>query len=449
MSFNPSRATPRRPQRQLLNFPLRPSTTISTLTSDTSYSSANSALNFAVLSPKDVEIIDSIIARTPPTAKEFLQVFNAYNQVLEERGMDPSEDVVYYRYLLKLGVVRGSWKERWESVKSGGNTSALNGSLSRPFDDHDPSHDHDHESTDGTPTELDETSAHESRTPRRAKNAVSDRRPFPTPQLPLSRGRQFGQKPSLPTTTPLHNKTQDAPSSVRTGHITRGSSSSPSVGPPSYRTYLPDSSEATKTPTSRSTPGKLPIFAPESESTPRTKPVPLETPPPPTGPPTLARFAEAAARAGKLKLASAGKKASPGPTTPGGSVINAEKTWKMLDMEADADDWRRSRALKTCFYIWLESAQWYQRRTEQVEVARAHVALRHSLSIWNSRTTYYTDLNTRAIKVSSVLLKRSAWKIWKAAVAESRRKKWQEDMKRRMALVRQKSEERLLFETFS
>ncbi|KIO23375.1 hypothetical protein M407DRAFT_27154 [Tulasnella calospora MUT 4182] len=450
MSFNPSRATPRRPQRQPLNFPLRPSTTINTLTSDTSYSSANSALNFAILSPQDVEIIDSIIARTPSTAKEFLQVFNAYNQVLEERGMDPSEDVVYYRYLLKLGVVRGSWKERWDAVKSGGgNSSALNGSTSRPFGHHDPSHDHDHESTDETTTELDETPAHESSTPRRTKNAVSNRRSFAAPQPPPSRGRQFGQKLSIPATTPSHSKTPDATSSVRTGHITRGSSSSPSVGPPSYRTYLPDSSEPTKTPTSRSTPGKLPIFAPESESTPRTKPIPLETPPPPSGPPTLARFAEAAARAGKLKLASAGKKASPGATTPGGSVINAEKTWKLLDMEADADDWRRSRTLKTCFYVWLGGVQWYQRRTEQVEVARAHVTLRHSLRIWHSRATYYTDLNHRAIKVSTVLLKRSTWKVWKAAFTESRRKKWQEDMKRRMALVRQKNEERLLFETLS
>ncbi|KAG8941788.1 hypothetical protein FRC04_004107 [Tulasnella sp. 424] len=353
MSFNPSRATPRRPQRQPLNFPLRPSTTLSTLTSETSYSSANSALNYAVLSPQDIEIIDSIIARTPPIAKEFLQVFNAYNQVLEEHGMDPSEDVVYYRYLLKLGVVRGSWRERWESVKSsGGNTSA---------------------------------------------------------------------------------------------------SSSPSVGPPSYRlgTYLPETTEATKTPTSRSTPGKLPAFAPESESTPRTKPVPFETPPPPNGPPTLAKFAEAAARAGKLKLASAGKKLPPAATTPGGSVINAEKTWKLLDMEADADDWRRSRALKTCFYVWLGGLQWVQRRTEQVELARAHVTLRHSLRIWHSRASYYTDLNTRVVNVSNVLLKRSVWKVWKAAYIESRRKKWREDMKRRMGLVRQKIEERLVSETFS
>ncbi|KAG8996843.1 hypothetical protein FRB90_012632, partial [Tulasnella sp. 427] len=160
-------------------------------------------------------------------------------------------------------------------------------------------------------------------------------------------------------------------------------------------------------------------------------------------------FAKAAARAGKLKLASAGKKPPPPVTTPGGSVINAEQTWKLLEMEADADDWRRSRALKTCFYVWLENLRWFQRRSEQVELARSHVTLRHSMRIWHSRAVYYTDLNNRAVKVSNILIKRSAWKTWKAAYIESRRKKWQEDMKRRMALIRQKNEERLISESFS
>ncbi|KAG8989868.1 hypothetical protein FRB90_002034, partial [Tulasnella sp. 427] len=275
----------------------------------------NSALNFAVLSPQYVQVIDSIIFHTPPAAKEILHVSNAYNQVLEQHDMDRSEDVVSYRYLLKLGVVRGTWKERWESVKSSGG-----------------------------------------------------------PTLTLKK----------------------------------------------------------------------------SESTPRTKPLQLETPPPPTsGPPSLARFAKAAARAGKLKLASAGKKPPPTVTTPGGSVINDEQTWKLLEMQADANNWRRSRALKMCFYVWLENLRWFQRRSEQVELARSHVTLRHAMRIWHSRPSYYTDLNNRAVKVSNGLVKRSAWKMWKAAYIESRRKKWQEDMKRRMALIRQKSESRPLSKSFS
>ncbi|KAG8996665.1 hypothetical protein FRB90_012661 [Tulasnella sp. 427] len=219
----------------------------------------------------------------------------------------------------------------------------------------------------------------------------------------------------------------------RTGPVPRGSSSFPSVGTPSYRTYPADTSEPTKTPTSRSTPGKLPSFASESESTPRTKPLPLETSSPPTtGPPTLATFAEAAARAGKLNLASAGKKPPPTVTTPGGSVINAEQTWKLLEMEADADDWRRSRALKPCFYMWLETC----------------IGSRGAQSRW-SWPVHMLLSGTRSVKVSKVLIKRSAWKIWKAAYIESRRKKWQEDMKRRMGLIRQKNEERLISEFFS
>ncbi|KAG8996666.1 hypothetical protein FRB90_012662, partial [Tulasnella sp. 427] len=181
-----------------LTFPLRPSnTTLTTLASHTSHSSANSALNLAILSSQDGQVIDSIISRTPPVAKEFLQVFNAYNQVLEERGMDPSEDVVYYRYLLKLGVVRGTWKERWESVTSSGEpTAALNGGASRPFED-DHAHHHDHDSTtDDTATELDGASVHASKTSRHTRTLVSNRlaaQQKGTPvQPPTSRGRPLG-----------------------------------------------------------------------------------------------------------------------------------------------------------------------------------------------------------------------------------------------------------------
>lgn len=63
-------------------------------------------------------MIDEIIKRSPPSATKFLMVFKAYDNVLQERGLDASNDVVYYKILLKLGVVRGSdWGTKWETVK--------------------------------------------------------------------------------------------------------------------------------------------------------------------------------------------------------------------------------------------------------------------------------------------------------------------------------------------
>lgn len=88
---------------------------------DVTVSSATSATSAALqnLTPEDVELIDEIIEKSPPSATTFLTVFKAYNEVLAERNMDAANDVRYYNILLKLGVVKGlDWGAKWNSVKA-------------------------------------------------------------------------------------------------------------------------------------------------------------------------------------------------------------------------------------------------------------------------------------------------------------------------------------------
>jgi len=69
------------------------------------------------LSSQDVETLDAIIFKVPD-ATSFTTIFKAYSEVLEDRGLDPSSDVLYYKQLLKLGVVKGStWGHKWQAVK--------------------------------------------------------------------------------------------------------------------------------------------------------------------------------------------------------------------------------------------------------------------------------------------------------------------------------------------
>ena len=83
---------------------------------DTVTSTASAVLSG--LSNEDVAIIDEIIDRAPPSTTAFLNVFKAYNEVLQEKGLNAGEDVLYYRLLLKLGIVKGKdWGERWKTVK--------------------------------------------------------------------------------------------------------------------------------------------------------------------------------------------------------------------------------------------------------------------------------------------------------------------------------------------
>ncbi|THH07437.1 hypothetical protein EW145_g3380 [Phellinidium pouzarii] len=114
-SFLPSSASPRAsPKRRLENG--IPNLSSLDITVSSATSSASAALSG--LSSKDVQLIDEIIERSPPSATTFLTVFKAYNEVLHERGMDAANDVVYYKILLKLGVVKGhDWGSKWETVK--------------------------------------------------------------------------------------------------------------------------------------------------------------------------------------------------------------------------------------------------------------------------------------------------------------------------------------------
>lgn len=86
---------------------------------DVSRSSTTSSLDPALstLSPENAEVLDAIIAKAPD-ATAFMTVFKAYSDVLQQRGLDPGNDVVYYKQLLKLGVIKGAdWGTKWSIVK--------------------------------------------------------------------------------------------------------------------------------------------------------------------------------------------------------------------------------------------------------------------------------------------------------------------------------------------
>ena len=76
------------------------------------------APELAALSAEEIEFIEEVISRAPSTASTFLTVFKAYNDVLQERGLDPQNEVVYYGKLLKIGTLKGkSWADKWRMVK--------------------------------------------------------------------------------------------------------------------------------------------------------------------------------------------------------------------------------------------------------------------------------------------------------------------------------------------
>src|ERR1700761_5306817 len=72
----------------------------------------------ASLSQEDVDLLDAVIDRSS-SATTFTTVFKAYNEILDERGLSAVDDIVYYKFLLKLGVIKGkTWGEKWNTAKA-------------------------------------------------------------------------------------------------------------------------------------------------------------------------------------------------------------------------------------------------------------------------------------------------------------------------------------------
>ncbi|KAH7103847.1 Sfi1 spindle body protein-domain-containing protein [Auriculariales sp. MPI-PUGE-AT-0066] len=94
-------------------------------------SSATSSL-LHLLAPDDIPIIDAIVSRIPPDGT-FPDAIKAYNEVMLARGLDKDNEVQYYRFMLKLSMLKGTWHDKWNTTKNGldqHTTSAVQSSAS-------------------------------------------------------------------------------------------------------------------------------------------------------------------------------------------------------------------------------------------------------------------------------------------------------------------------------
>lgn len=318
--FRPERASP----PLLLKSALKPKSSLSQ-TLDASESSATSAV-LSGLSRDDVALIDAIIERAPPSATTFLTVFKAYNEVLQERGMNAGDDVLYYRMLLKLGVVKGrDWGEKWKTVRIqlGYDTNSNQSSTTtmqpiqpihlrsgpsrlrppRPYDiDSLTVHSH-RESTDVTDLASESSEVYGENGEKNSLGLTFKPPAYP----PLPTISQF-----LPRLAPPRKPPQT--SAIGHGALdSREIASTSSLTPPSYRaaTRKPDfPQKTTRTKT---------IFANDRP--------PIEIP----------------------------------GQTHKESNINAEEAWKkvrMLRDEREADQYRHDRLLDRCWRVWIQGLQW-------------------------------------------------------------------------------------------
>ncbi|KAI0646947.1 Sfi1 spindle body protein-domain-containing protein [Trametes meyenii] len=402
--------------------------------------SKSGGAQLAGLTPEEINFIDEVISRAPATASTFLTVFKSYNDVLQERGLDPQNEVVYYGKLLKIGTLKGkSWADKWSMVKEQQGYNSRGGAkggrrthvprttptpakaplkpkpqshvLYAPRDDPSTLDDIPGDSTrteDGDasrPSCRYRTDTHHSDTPR-------PRRPFMSPAT-LTSNNSLG----LDTGPPSH-----APDSRNTYHQNLARQA---VGSRHHARWDAETTAGTETTTTHA-------------STIRE-----------TAPSAKDRLALLLNRAKEIKIAPPSPPSPAQPPPPRerrGSTIDADEAWKNIRMAQDeetADEYFKNRLVERCWEVWKQGYEWIITTGEQIAEARDSLILRRALQHWRKHTAARRELYLRVASLSDRRCLKRAFHVWKLKLKEKRQIHWREDMRARMKTVRERDEMRL------
>lgn len=335
--FTPARASP-----LLRPVSARPGRDINLL--QDSRSSSVTVPELAGLTAEEIEFIDAVIERAPTTATTFLTVLKVYNDTLQERGLDPQNEVVYFGKLLKLGTVKGkNWKEKWEIVKShhGYRVTAKAALLPGPpkftprFQRPDPEADTFTLGSQAEDTELAPSTQAESEfgEPQYHDTLYPTYRRSQSPTRSVATiNNSLGLDLGLPSSYPTQPK---RPFGAHHRWDTQGSNYTPTQvsTPPSYGAALRDTQPDSIVPSSYVN-FRTRYAADQPAKAEFVNPKPIVKPPPLPPAPVKERR---------------------------GTVINEEDAWNKVKMardEEDADRFREARLVERCWDVWRQGCEW-------------------------------------------------------------------------------------------
>ena len=381
--FRPIRASP--PPRSTAG----PSSRVSDFYDDNSTPSI--APELIALSAADIDFIDEVISRAPATATTFLTIFKSYNDVLQERGLDPQNEVVYYGKLLKIGTLKGkSWADKWNMVKEqqgyvpNASTSTRGGRTTRV--------------TRTTPTPARPTTKPAAPTPHISRepttitlNSHQDGTADEVNTRPTTRGRTTG--------TVLH---EDTPRLARRFHspatVTSTNSLGLDTGPPSS---ISRPGDALHRLAARARNAAVPRWDAETtaETTTQTASIPpsygaaVRDEPPTAKEKGKERASDALSAVRRLttyqmsspSVAPSLLPPQPPPIQPqrgrSNSAAETEDPFEKIRRERDeelADSFRNERLVEKCYYVWRQGYEWIVvRRFREIAYTGTNTPLDH------------------------------------------------------------------------
>ncbi|KAF8326021.1 uncharacterized protein EI90DRAFT_3018764 [Cantharellus anzutake] len=398
-------------------------------------SAASSITPLPELTPEQIDIIDAIIKRAPENTTTFLAVYKAYEEVLEQRGIESTPDVNYYKILLQIGVIKAQyWKDRWRIAKEmlgsrsmgehSYSVAAPNSQGSSFLSDSLISHSEPHPAISGTPGV---------RTSR--KSVYHTPRPVTSMSAPL-----FQYRASTPTKS---DKFSGGSTPLTAPSVLKPSRNAPLKLSPliagdvesdvSYRAHAPQSNHASEEDDSHNVPGPSRPFNPRPvsmDAIPRQHSNSLLATKPFQDRPTSSK--------GRLEQQ---------PSLP--LVGTAEKGanghdfWEVEEMEQTADDFRQELLLRHCLHIWRDGSRWISTTLEQVSNARDHILLKSCFHEWLDTQRRRADLEGRVSRINDIRILRVAVRSWHEALEEKKRREFREGVRRRFILIRNSVDSRI------
>jgi protein SFI1 len=416
---------------------------------DLSRSSALSAAELTTLTPGQVEFLDAVIRRAPPSATTFIHIFKAYNDVINERGLDAENEVEYYKRLLKIGTLKGeNWASKWRAVKAQNGYTVPPPRAKLPLP----------KATSTTPKAAPMTPQPQSSTARllqRLKGLQDERPVEPSESAPddlFSRTDITDTEADPPPRpAPLLGPGQSLSEFTITNN-TLGLD----VGPLS--SYPPSSTLAASKLTGRRWPERDPDID---------KSVPFLTSTPPLSPHKFALRPTPASIRQQVSypspITSAPRRTLPNLRSPDQPAMEEDDAWNKIRVAQDeklADQFRNESLLRQCFDIWrqgydwitvrsLTSLRWHHRtslntihayfsQTTTAQVAHAHdtFVLRVAIHKWCAALAQRHERQVRADARANAYRRKAALVRWHMRLQERRKGAWRADMRMRMHTVR-------------
>ncbi|EMD38501.1 hypothetical protein CERSUDRAFT_153416 [Gelatoporia subvermispora B] len=353
------------------------------------------------LTPDEFEFLDTVMERVDKTATTFLTVFKAYNELMQERGIDSRDEVAYYDKLLKLGTLKGTWGDKWAVVKRQHAHLADNKPSARRMTriTRNPPAAHrvtTRQTTGSSAPRPDTLTLHSHPSDTEALSSDSEAINI------LGHNRRLHRLPS-PTTTVTSN------------------SLGLDIGPPADA----DPGESI----SRVLPFRHPVH---SHRRPQSKAGSLSRQSSHSPPPQ--------------RQVNGIRGILPQARERSNSTVNADDAWQKIKEEQDirdADRFRTERLLERCWIIWRQGFQWVLETNQQIADARDDLILRRTLQRWRTLIAERHEIDRHVSGLSDARRLKTAFGLWKSKLKEKRQNDWRNAMRARMNLIRERRESKL------